>query len=110
MKKIYILIKSKFDYVFNYMSIHLEKLLPFLSKAAVFIALATSCIGIPMQIVENFQKHSVEGLSLGFSFIVFSGYFIWFLYGIAKRDKCIAISQFPGVIFSIILCLQFLIY
>lgn len=96
--------------LFDMCSNILQPLLPFLSKAIIIASFGTSCLGIPSQIYENYTKQSTDGFSVGLALVFLLGYSVWFLYGVAIKDLNITISQFPGVVFSFILAMQFVMY
>ena len=81
-----------------------------LGTLAMVSSLAISCVGLPRQVWLNNKRKSTEGVDTSLVWGMIVAYSCWFLYGITKRDLFIAISQTPGMIFSIIIAVQIWLY
>ncbi len=77
---------------------------------AAVLSLVCVLLGLPAQIMKNFQKKSCEGLSFLLPFTAFLSYSSWTLYGAAKPDFFLLFSQIPGAILMLIILVQFAIY
>jgi uncharacterized protein with PQ loop repeat len=69
-------------------------------------------LGLPFQIIKNYRNKSVKGVSLVFVVFMVISIALWLAYAWTKepRDWFIFGSNFPGLIFALILLSQFAIY
>jgi uncharacterized protein with PQ loop repeat len=83
-----------------------------LGVVAVIITMIYTFLGLPAQIVNNYKKKSVAGLSLFLMIMLTLTFTIWTLYSYFKElpDWYVFLSNFPGVIFGIIILYQFWFY
>ncbi len=81
-----------------------------------FVATATGIIvasvGLPIQLLKNYKRKSVEGLSLIFWVLAYVNGWCWFTYAIVKNqpDFFLIVANIPGLIFMTVLLTQFVIY
>ena len=81
-----------------------------------FLATATgitvASVGLPIQLLKNYKRKSVEGLSLVFWVLAYINGWCWFTYAIVKMqpDIYLIIANIPGLTFMTILLTQFVVY
>ena len=78
---------------------------------ATAIAILYTFIGIPSQIIRNWERGSTEGVS-GLMFgLLFFCYLAWFIYAIFKKDKYLLITNITGLVsVSVLLTQIYVIY
>lgn len=81
-----------------------------LGTLAMISSLVMVIVGFPSQIIKNYQRKSCEGVAPNLIYSACSGYTLWTLYGWAKPDWFLAISQTPGCVLSFILLFQIFYY
>jgi uncharacterized protein with PQ loop repeat len=69
-------------------------------------------LGLPLQIRQNYRNKSTRGLSLSLIVFMCVSISLWLAYAWTKQPKdwFIFASNFPGLVFSLVLLLQFAIY
>ena len=87
----------------------LESMLGFLATAT---GITVASVGLPMQLIKNYKRKSVEGLSLVFWILAYINGWCWVAYASVKvkPDFFLIIANIPGLFFLTILFLQFYIY
>lgn len=81
-----------------------------------FIATTTgitvASVGLPIQLLKNYKRKSVEGLSLVFWVLAYINGWCWLSYASLKvhPDFFMIIANIPGLFFLTVLFLQFYIY
>jgi uncharacterized protein with PQ loop repeat len=77
---------------------------------AMIASLTITAVGFPMQIVANYRRKSVEGISTTLVVSAMTTYTLWALYGWTKPDWFLVISQTPGCMIAGALLLQIRYY
>jgi len=77
---------------------------------ATIVSVLMVFIGLPKQIRTNYRHKSCNGLDKTLFILVLFAYGTWALYGGAGRNAFLLISNIPGFIFSIVICVQMWIY
>ena len=67
-------------------------------------------IGLPVQIYKNYQRKSVEGISIPLFVLYFAAYVIWLAYGLRIGELAIIVPNAPAAIVAVFLLSQFIIY
>ena len=70
-------------------------------------------VGLPFQIHKNYRNKSTSGISLPLVIFMCTSILLWLAYAWTKepnRDWFIFASNFPGLVFSLLLLAQFYIY
>jgi uncharacterized protein with PQ loop repeat len=83
-----------------------------LGVVALIITMVYTFFGLPAQIVNNFKKKSTAGLSLFLMIMLTMTFSIWTLYSYIKEppDWYVFSSNFPGIIFGLVIIYQFWLY
>ena len=81
-----------------------------LGVLATVSSLTIIVLGLPAQIIRNYRRQSCEGIDPKLIYSICVAYSIWSLYGWAKLDWPLAISQTPGAILAFVLLFQLIIY
>ena len=83
-----------------------------LGFVATTTGITVASVGLPMQLLKNFKRKSVEGLSLVFWVLAYINGWCWVAYASAKiqPDYFLIIANIPGLFFLTILFIQFYIY
>ena len=81
-------------------------------RLAVLSSFYAVVIGLGSQAFSNYQRHSVDGLSLHFLVSVYILYFLWMSYGLAKpkKDYYLIVPNILGLLVGSILFYQFVAY
>ncbi|HPA16949.1 MAG TPA: PQ-loop repeat-containing protein [Verrucomicrobiae bacterium] len=84
----------------------------FFGTGAMVLAVLGGFIGLPMQILKNWQRKSVAGLSLTFWMILYTNGWFWILYALSKDkvDWYLIIANLPGLFFISVMLGQFAWY
>ncbi len=81
-----------------------------LGTMATIGSLAIVFLGLPAQIIKNYQNKSTSGLAPLLFYLAFYVYTAWCLYGWFKPDWFLVVAQTPGSLLSLILLIQFFWY
>lgn len=86
-----------------------EKVFGFLAVLSSFYAVS---IGLLLQVVNNWKRHSVEGFSFHFFLSIYILYFLWMAYGLSKpkKDYYLIVPNLLGLAVGSILLYQFVVY
>ncbi|MCC6354275.1 MAG: PQ-loop repeat-containing protein [Verrucomicrobiae bacterium] len=84
----------------------------FFGTGAMVLGFVGGCIGLPVQLLKNWQRKSVEGLSLTFWVILYTNVWFWLLYAFSKvqTDWYLVVANVPGLVFISVLLGQFAWY
>lgn len=84
----------------------------FFGTGAMVLGVLGGFIGLPLQILKNWKRKSVEGLSLTFWVIVYTNTWFWVLYAVSKdkTDWYLIVANMPGLVFVSVLLGQFVWY
>lgn len=77
--------------------------------AAIF-SIAVKVIGMPAQIVHNYERKSTAGLSNWFLVFTLASYCMWVVHGMQAHDMSLVVGQGLGVIATGILIGQAIVY
>lgn len=79
---------------------------------ATIFTLSYTCLGLPVQILDNHKRKSTEGLSLFMICFMALTMLFWTLYGclLNPRDWCIIVGNGPGFFFCLVVIWQFAAY
>lgn len=69
-------------------------------------SLASQVVGLPQQIIKNFRRKSVEGLSILFFTAGVSSYVTATWWALLERQWLLAASRMPGALFTSVIVLQ----
>lgn len=86
-----------------------ERIFGYLAVASSFY---TVLMGLFWQVINNYKRHSVEGLSLHFFLSIYVVYFLWAAYGFSKpkKDYYLIVPNILGLLVGSILLFQFIFY
>ena len=77
---------------------------------ATLASLTIIVVGLPAQIIKNYQKKSADGIQSFLVWSIFVTYSLWTLYSWAKPDWFMVVAQTPGCVLSLILLFQLYYY
>ena len=83
------------------------QLVDVLGWIALVITIVYTGLGMPMQILKNYRKHSAEGLSLLMTTLMFLTFSSWVVYAAVKPDWYLIGPNFLGAVCSLIILVQF---
>ena len=83
-----------------------------LGTAACCMGVIVALVGLPIQIVKNYRRKSVEGISIVFWVLVYLNGWLWLAYGYSMSDIdwYLIAANAPGLFFVSILLIQFYMY
>ena len=75
-------------------------------------SIAYLSIGLPFQIHRNYRNKSAKGVSLALVIFMCLSILLWLAYAWTKQPKdfFILASNLPGLLFSLVLLVQFYVY
>ena len=76
----------------------------------VVLSLAVTGLGLTSQVMKNYARKSVEGLSFFYFSLLAISYTFWSAYGLLQRDVVLIIPMTLGMIMSWIVAFQFVLY
>ncbi|MCB9814644.1 hypothetical protein H6784_04480 [Candidatus Nomurabacteria bacterium] len=76
----------------------------------IILSLAVTGLGLTSQSYKNYQRKSVEGLSVFYFSLLAISYSFWSLYGFVQKDFVLIIPMTLGAIISWVVVTQFIIY
>lgn len=76
----------------------------------VILSLIVTGLGLTSQVIKNYLRKSMEGLSFFYFFILAVSYSFWSIYGFSQRDLVLIIPMTLGTIVSWVVVVQFFVY
>lgn len=74
------------------------------------LSLAVTGLGLTAQVRKNYQRKSVEGLSLFYFSLLAISYTCWSTYGFLQQDFVLIIPMTLGMLMSWLVTFQFFVY
>lgn len=81
-----------------------------ISIITVVLSLTVTGLGLASQVKKNFQRKSVEGLSVFYFSVLAVSYSFWSLYGFTQKNFVLIIPMTLGMIMSWIVVVQCFLY
>jgi uncharacterized protein with PQ loop repeat len=79
-------------------------------KITTGVSLMYTTLGLGAQVWKNWQRHSVEGVSIFMFVMLLATFGCWITYGTFKRDSNMIISNIPGAICAMLILIQTYLY
>ncbi len=77
---------------------------------ATIASLTIIVLGLPAQIIKNYQRKSCDGIAPSLIYSSCFTYALWSIYGWTKPDWFLVIAQTPGLILILIILFQLIYY
>jgi len=83
-----------------------------LGTAACCMGVSVALVGLPIQILKNYRRKSVEGISFAFWILAYLNGWLWTAYASSKIaiDWYMIAANIPGLFFTSVLLFQFYKY